>query len=119
MAWVRIDDQAPRHEKLLKAGPAAAWLWVCGIAHAQSQLTDGIVTDIALPFIGVAKGTKELARRLVDVGLWERVKDGYRVHDYHDYNATKDEMKERRAAARRQHQVAGVASARARKREDP
>lgn len=110
MAWVRVDDQAPRHEKLLKAGPAAAWLWVCGLAHAQSQLTDGVITDAALPFIGVAKGAKDLARRLVSVHLWIRIPGGFRVHDYHDFNFTRAETLARRKATREHRRRAGLAS---------
>lgn len=114
MAWVRIDDQVPRNAKFLKAGPKASWLWVCGMCHAQSQLTDGIISEAALPFIGVLKEYRALARQLVDAGLWERVQGGYLVHDYHHYNATRAEMLERRKVNHRQHQLAGQASGRAR-----
>lgn len=84
MAWVKLDDQAPRHAKMLKAGPAACWLWVCGIAHSQSQLTDGFVSLDALPMIGV-KQAEQLAERLADAGLWERVPNGYRIVIEHEY----------------------------------
>jgi hypothetical protein len=91
MAWVRLDDQAPRNEKILRAGPAASWLWVCGIAHAQSQLTDGFISEVALPLIGV-KGhalAKRLAEDLVAAGLFDRADSGYLVHDYLDYNPSR------------------------------
>lgn len=96
MAWVRIDDQAPRHKKMLRAGPAACWLWVCGIAHCQSQLTDGFIPTEAVPLLGVTKGVKPLLDKLVEVGLFEVTDGGYRVHDYHDYNASRDQAIERR-----------------------
>jgi hypothetical protein len=100
MAWVRIDDQAPRNHKLLKAGPAAAWMWVCGIAHCQAHLSEGFIAEIAVPMIGVAGATraKKLADVLVTVGLFERVDGGYRVHDYHDFNETKAEALARKTA---------------------
>lgn len=97
MAWVRIDDQAPRHQKFLKAGPSACWLWVCGTAHCQSQLSDGFVSDEALPMIGIPKGYKSLAGLLVKAGLWERIEGGYRVHDYLDYNKSRQEVLQKRA----------------------
>ena len=97
MAWVRIDDQAPLNRKFLKAGPAASWLWVCGLAHCQAKLTDGFIADELLPMIGVKQGYGKLAKWLVNAGLWERVEDGYRVHDYHDFNPTKAAVLERRA----------------------
>lgn len=99
MAWVKLDDQAPRNLKMLRAGPAACWLWVCGIAHSQSQLTDGFISLDVLPMIGV-KGmarAKRLAEALVTVGLFERADGGYQVHDYHMFNATADEAREKRA----------------------
>jgi hypothetical protein len=99
MAWVKIDDQAPRNGKMLKAGPAACWLWVCGIAHSQSQLTDGFISVDALPMIGVA-GTaraKRLADALVTVGLFDAAEGGYRVHDYLDHNPSKASVLAKRA----------------------
>jgi hypothetical protein len=93
MAWVKIDDQAPRNAKLLRAGPAACWLWVCGLAHCQSQLSDGFIADAALAMMGVSGVSRcqKLAGVLVACGLFERVDGGYQVHDYHDYNATRSE----------------------------
>ena len=75
MAWVRIDDQAPRHDKMLKAGPAACWLWVCGIAHSQSQLTDGFISFESLPMIGVAGNVRAMAEKLVTVGLFDAAEE--------------------------------------------
>lgn len=98
MAWVRIDDQAPRHDKMLKAGPAACWLWVCGIAHAQSQLTDGFISFESLPMIGVAGNVRKLAERLVAVGLFDRDEAGYRVHHYLALNPSRAEVLAKRAA---------------------
>lgn len=100
--WVRIDDQAPRHDKMLKAGPAACWLWVCGLAHCQSQLTDGYISKQALSTIGIPAGDVEaLAGRLVKAGLFERVKGngtgGYKVHDYLSYNISRKLVLEKRA----------------------
>lgn len=99
MAWVTLDDQVPRHRKMLHAGPAACWLWVCAIAHSQSLLTDGFVDDAVLPMIGVpgASVVKRLAEKLVAVGLFERVDGGYLVHDYTHHNATAEEARRHRA----------------------
>lgn len=96
MAWVKLDDQVPLHEKMLKAGPAACWLWVCGIAHGQAKLTDGHISDLALPMIGVPKGYKDLAETLCRVGLFERVDGGFKVHDYHDHNDSRETVLRKR-----------------------
>lgn len=99
MGWVRIDDQAPRNRKLIKAGPSACWLWVCGIAHCQAQLSDGFIAEEVLPMIGVlgAARCRQLAETLIGVGLFDRVDGGYQIHDYHDHNWTKEEAIERGA----------------------
>lgn len=109
MAWLRIDDTVPEHRKMLEAGPEACWLWVCGIAYCQRQLTDGFIPALALPMIGVpgAMRAKKLADALVDAGLFEAVEGGYRVHDYHDHNATKDEALARKGGISRARSAAG------------
>lgn len=93
MAWVRIEDTVPEHRKHLDAGPPACWLWVCGLAYCQRQLSDGFIPDSALSVLGVS-GTarvKRLADELVRVGLFEREEKGYRIHDYHHYNPTREQ----------------------------
>lgn len=94
MAWLRIDDNVPHHRKMLAAGPAAAWLWLCGVAYCQRHTTDGHIPAEALPWLGVEK-PKPLAATLVRVGLWHADGDGWRVHDFLDWNASSDERKER------------------------
>lgn len=96
MAWVRIEDAVTEHRKHLRAGPSACWLWICGIAYCQRQLSDGFIPEEAIPMLGVLKGAKPLADRLVEVGLFDRAEGGYVVHDYHDYNDTREEAQQRR-----------------------
>ena len=116
MAWLRIDDTVPEHRKMLAAGPAAAWMWVCGIAYCQRQLTDGFIPALAIPMLGVtgADRAKKLADVLVNVGLFEAVEGGYCVHDYHDHNATKDEALARRESLSTKRAQAGKRGAEAR-----
>lgn len=87
MTWVRIDDTAPLHPKLLEAGPEAAWLWVCGLSFCNRSLTDGTIRKVFLPSLfpsgawSVAK-LEKLAARLCEVRLWHDEGDAYRVHQY-------------------------------------
>jgi hypothetical protein len=99
MAWVRLDDQIPRNQKILNAGPAACWLWVCAIAHCQSQLTDGFVSSEVLPMIGVtgAPRVRRLAETLVSVGLFDKADGGYQVHDYLVHNPSRAEVLQKRS----------------------
>ena len=43
MAWVRIESSVARHKKFQQAGPAASWLWLCGLLYCQEGLTDGVI----------------------------------------------------------------------------
>jgi len=99
MAWVKLDDNVTHNPKLLAAGPAASWLWVCAIAYCQRQLSDGFIPDSAYMQLGVNAEHKplRLCHQLVRSGLFERVEGGYRVHDYLDHNASKSEVEQRRA----------------------
>lgn len=111
MAWVRIDDQAPRNAKLLRAGPAAAWMWVCGIAHAQAQMTEGFIPDIAIGTIGIAgaERSRKLANVLVSCGLFDRIDGGYMVHDYLEHNQTREEALARKVTLGAKRAAAGRA----------
>jgi hypothetical protein len=97
MSWVRLDDRVQHHPKILKAGPMAAWLWVCSIGYCSSQLTDGEIPDQALPTFGL-RNILKLASTLVNTGLWERTPTGYRVHDYLAFNPTADQIRQKRQA---------------------
>lgn len=106
MTWVRIDDGAPLHPKLLDAGPEAAWLWTCGLAYCNRNHTDGLIAarHLAALYPGAwpAPRLEELAARLVTVRLWDADGPDYRVHDYAHYQeeATREVVDARRVYER-------------------
>jgi hypothetical protein len=108
MTWVKIDDSAPCHPKLLRAGPEAAWLWLAGLAYANRQTTDGVIPADALPALYPVEGWTRpkllrLAEKLVDVGLWHPADAGaWAIHDYAHYQreAMRDEVERRREVER-------------------
>lgn len=115
MSWVRIDDHAHEHRKQTAAGPAACWLWVCGLMYCNRQgKRDGVIPASALHTLGV-DGAKRLAAKLVEVGLWEQTDTGFLVHDYHDYQPTDEQMEERRAKRREAGRLGGQRSGEARR----
>ena len=112
MSWVRLDDAAPEHRKLLKLaelakqgdrGAAAAWLWVCGLAYCNRQpARDGFIPRAKVAQLYPVRGAAGLAARLVEVGLWEQRDGGFAVHDYNDYQpsaADAAELSEKRSEA--------------------
>jgi len=87
MIWVAIDVTARMHLKQQRAGAEASWLWACGVCYCQEKLTDGFIAREKLSVLTFIDGdlVAALAARLVEVGLWEAVEGGFRVHDYLDY----------------------------------
>lgn len=101
MAWIKVESSVSRNRKFVKAGPAASWLWVCGLAYCQEGLTDGFIPAEALDFLGV-KHARRLSLYLVLAHLWEVVDGGWLVHDYLGHNKPASDVRriqdERRTA---------------------
>lgn len=92
MAYVVLESSVRTHRKMLAAGPAACWLWTCGLGYCQEGLTDGHIPEAAVEFLGV-RDAQTLAAVLVQVKLWNRVDDGWQVHDYHEHNKPAEEIR--------------------------
>ena len=104
MSWVRLDDQFSDHPKVLEAGPLAGWLWVCGLAYCNRLRTDGFIPAGAVPRLADVPHAAKLAATLVQAGLWNAVAGGFQVHDYLDYQPSREQSartKEARAEAGR------------------
>jgi hypothetical protein len=111
MAWVRIDDQFPSHPKVAKAGPLAGWLFVSGLCYCNRYLTDGFIPIGVVRTLANYDGIMErfhdeetesiqLALRLVDCGLWEEADGGFTVHDYDQYQPTREQIETVRETTR-------------------
>jgi len=98
MPWIRLDDQFPDHPKVIAAGPLAAWLYVCGIGYCNRLLTDGFIPSGQVRKLADLDGAGELAARLVAAGLWDEAEGGYRIHDYLEYQPSKERALETREA---------------------
>jgi len=101
MGWARLDDEAAESLKVRRAGTQAAALWYASITWCAKHRTDGVierelVSDIWRP-IGEAFDHEAAAARLVEVGLWDEHPQGYAVHDFLDYNPSREEENARRA----------------------
>lgn len=116
MAWVSIDDGAPEHRKQLAAGAQACWLWICGLAYCNRQKArDGFIPEAKVAALYPMEGAKRWARRLCEVGLWEPVEGGFRVHDYHEYQPTAEQVSARVEARREAGKRGGIRSGESRR----
>ena len=109
MSWFRCDDGLADHPKVMalddRALPAMGLWLFCGV-YCSKHLTDGFVPARLVKLVG---GGRE-ARDLVSAGLLEKVDGGYRMHDYLEWNPSRDEVVERRA----ERSASGKAGAKAR-----
>jgi len=130
MPWVRVDDHFDEHPKMARVGPLGWAMWVAGLAYCNRNLTDGFIPwSVAMRLvsweflsphpsdgttlvwtIGIGTGAhgedvtcEYVIGLLVDACLWTEVDGGYRVHDFKDYQPTRDEvLAERKKWAARQ-----------------
>lgn len=114
MAWVRVESSVARNRKFLEAGPAASWLWLCGLTYAQEGLTDGFIPFQALTMLGV-RGAGGLKCKLVAVGLWDEVEGGWQIHDYLNHNRSADHVRSIQHERREAGMNGGKASGEARR----
>ena len=140
MPWVRVDDGYAEHPKMLAVGPLGQALWLAGLAYCNRNLTDGFIPWAAASRlvswemlrrtedgreliwqIGIGTGmhgedvsNKFVVDMLIDVGLWDEVAGGYRVHDYDDYQPTKAQVMAEREAKVAAGRAGGKATAAAR-----
>ncbi len=95
MSWVRIHDGALTHPKIIGLTDKAFRLWVWGLSYAQQHLTDGILITGAVP-----PRLKRAAEDLVTNHLWDVHDLGFKVHDYLDWNDSREAVISKREGAR-------------------
>jgi len=101
MSWVKIDDQFFRHPKVLAAGRDARDLYLVGLTYCAQSLTDGFIPGAAMRVLAAEAEIETgpaSAARLIAVGLWEVVEGGYAVHNYLEYQPSKERVIETRDA---------------------
>jgi hypothetical protein len=95
MGKASIDDCLVEHPKFIAAGPEAGWMWLAGVLYARRALTDGFIPYAKVRTLVLGqKKPFSVADRLVNVGLWQREKDGFRVHDFFDHNPSKAQVQD-------------------------
>lgn len=98
MPWVKLDDGFYDHPKIATVSNAAVGVWCKGLAYCNRQLTDGFIPARVLR--AMCDGD-EIAE-LVEAGLLDVEERGWRFHDYHDFQPSRDEaltLAEKRSAA--------------------
>ncbi len=102
MTWFKLDDNFARNPKVLQCSPEAMWLYVAAGCYCGQYLTDGVVPAQAIPGLTTIRKPMPRAFELVAAGLWHVVDggDAYEMHDYLDYNPSREQVEEERRKAR-------------------
>jgi hypothetical protein len=90
MPWVRIDENAMDHPKIGGLSDGAFRLWVQGLAYCQKYLTDGYISDIALR--GLRAYSPKRRQILIAAVLWNESETGIRVHDFLEWNESREHV---------------------------
>lgn len=112
MSWFRCDDRLGDHPKVMaldeKLLPAMG-LWVlCGV-YCSKHLTDGFVPRKVVRMYG----GERLAKDLEAAGLFKPASGGWVLHDYLDWNPSKEQVLKTRADRQAAGQAGGQARAKA------
>ena len=121
MAYTNTDYSFWTNPKIRSAGRDAAFLYIAGNGFCNEYLTDGFISDTdieTVAFNAFQRQPKKAVESLVKAGLWDRVSGGYMIHDYLDYNKSKQEIEELRSKKTYAGKKGGQASAQARAEAD-
>jgi hypothetical protein len=97
MPWFNVDDSFYDHPKVWDAPDCAVALWCRAGSWSAKSRKDGFV-PAGMP-ARLCGDAETAVRELLDRGLWERTRGGYKFHDWPHWNLTKEQIDGRRAAA--------------------
>lgn len=126
MTWVRLDEEFYHHPKVVQVGPLGMAMQVAALCYSNRYLTDGFISRKIAPGLidldgvlfrdedtEIANGWHAplwpmVVEALVEAGLWEPVKGGWKIHDYEDYQPSKAEVEVQRERNRVAGQKGGL-----------
>ncbi|WAL93943.1 hypothetical protein [Streptomyces sp. Je 1-369] len=98
MPWARFDDRFPSNRKVRLLSDGAFRLYVSAICWSAENLTDGVIKTAELRLVADVRATRARAKELVEAGLFDVVDGvGWKIHDYHEYNPTAEQVRADRA----------------------
>lgn len=96
MSWFRVDDRLATHPKVFAASNAAMGLWVRAGSWSMGAMTDGEIPRAIVRMLG----TERQAAQLVAAGLWEKSPEGWRFHEWVEWQESREEVVHSRMLAR-------------------
>ncbi len=104
MTWVKMDDCFRDHPRFVDASSGLVGVYLSGLAYSNRYCLDGHIPATALSKIAPAETPKQRERIIAELlqrGLWEiHPGGGYVVHDYLQWNDSREVVMKRRDVAR-------------------
>lgn len=110
MQFMKVETAIFQHRRMVDLKtPDAVALYFVGLAQCAQALTDGFIYEGLLSMFAVlAKLSPEALEaaieELVRVGLWEESEHGFLVHDYLDYQCSRNDVIANKEAERKRKQ---------------
>lgn len=89
MSWAKLDDGMWSHPKFLDLSNGAIGVWSKGLSWCAQHLSDGAIPRTLKTFFRATDG--EVAE-LMRAGLWEETATGWQVHDYLEFNPSRESV---------------------------
>ena len=129
MPWAKFDDRYPWHRKVRGLSDAAFRMDVSAVCWCSENLTDGVIEAEFLTLVSDVRNPRKVAAELVRSGRWHDddhdcgacpalPTGAHIVHDYLDYNPTREKVEKDREQRRKAGERGGVASGRARSKDE-
>lgn len=112
MPWANLDDQFPKHPKVVPLSDAAFRLHVSGVCYVAQYLTDGLVDAETVPLL-VPRYKRATLAELLRRGHWHSLGHGcdtatcppgreghYVIHDYLQWNRSREAVESERQRKR-------------------
>lgn len=100
MSWIKLDDRFHSHRKIRQAGLEAVGLHARALSYSAAEGLEGKVEGSWVEEVAGKRGEK-LATALVDAGMWEQNGNGWHIHDYLDYNPSRETQAGKSESAKR------------------
>jgi DnaD/phage-associated family protein len=117
MSWAKIDDQFYLNPKNAKIDRDEQDLYLAGLVYCNGQLTDGFIPAGVVALLAVwsklpiEANAQAIASLLVEHKYWDVVEGGYNVHDFLDWNMSKEEVLILKSARTEAGRAGGIKSA--------
>lgn len=113
MPYLNLDDNYADHPKVDALSDGAFRLHTAGLLYASKHLTDGYVPAHRVPRL-IRTYRPRLLAELMTTCLWKPADAGYTIHDYLDWNRSREQIEVDRERLRKVRSEAGKKGAKVR-----